>query len=201
MNRAERENIQIEKLVQLAREKSDSAFETLADYYYPAMIAIQRELLNNRVSLSYDDAMQAGKIGLYNAVCHYRNGRNMNFNNFARLCIKREMQSWIRRETRFLYNEQNPVVSLDYTVKDQDDICYVDTIPSDESTPEEKARCQALKNAVFRKIGDDTVDGKIMNYRMQGYSYRDISQLMNVKEKFVDNSLRKSRRKIITLFD
>lgn len=201
MNREEREKIQIEKLVQLAREKSDSAFETLADYYYPAMVAIQRELLNSRVSLSYDDAMQAGKIGLYNAVCHYRNDRNMNFNNFARLCMKREMQSWIRRESRFLYNERTPVVSLDYMVKDQEDICYVDTIPSDESSPEEKARCRDLKNAVFSKIGDDTLDGRIMNYRMQGYSYRDISRLLNVKTKFVDNSLRKSRRKIITLFD
>ena len=201
MNREEREKTHVEMLVQLSREKSDSAFEMLADYYYPAMVAIQRELLNNKVTLSYDDAMQAGKIGLYSAVCHYRNDRNMNFNNFAKLCIKREMQSWIRRESRFLYNERTPVVSLDYLIKDQDDICYVDTIPSDESTPEEKVRCSDLTSEVFRKIGPETIDGKILDYRMQGYSYRDISELMSVKTKFVDNSLRKSRKKVITLFD
>ena len=201
MTREEREQINLELLVDLTREKSDSAFEMLSDYYYPVMMALYREVTNGHSFISRDEALQAGKIGLYNAVCYYRNDRNMNFNNFARLCMKREMQSWIRRESRFLYNERTPVVSLDYMVKDQEDICYVDTIPSDESSPEEKARCRDLKNAVFSKIGDDTLDGRIMNYRMQGYSYRDISRLLNVKTKFVDNSLRKSRRKIITLFD
>ena len=75
---------------------------------------------------------------------------------------------------------------------------YVYSMTWDKST----GLIKTYKTEVYTTVTDSAgVTGKIMNYRMQGYSYRDISQLMNVKEKFVDNSLRKSRRKIITLFD
>ena len=96
MTREEREQINLELLVDLTREKSDSAFEMLSDYYYPVMMALYREVTNGHSFISRDEALQAGKIGLYNAVCYYRNDRNMSFNNFAKLCIRREINAWQR---------------------------------------------------------------------------------------------------------
>lgn len=201
MTREEREQINLELLVNLTREKSDSAFEMLSDYYYPVMAALYREVTNGHSFISRDEAMQAGKIGLYNAVCYYRNDRNMSFNNFAKLCIRREIGAWQRREIRFSYIDDRQIVSLDRIVQDGDEISYMETVESKLPGPDSRVRERELVQDIFGRVGDDSIEGKILKYRMEGYSYQEISDFLAVNKKFVDNSLRKSRKKIVSLFD
>ncbi len=201
MNKQERDNINVYELAEAARNKSDKAFETLSDYYYPVMVALYKEVTNNTISISFDEAMQAGKIGLFNAICYYRDDRNMSFNNFVRLCVRREMQRWVKRELRYSYYDEKPLVSLDYSLNDSDDITYMDTVRSLERSPEEKCRVNTLVESIFNKVPVSTEEGRILNYRLEGYSYDEISSIMSINKKRIDNSLRKSRKKIISLFD
>ncbi|MBQ3374888.1 MAG: sigma-70 family RNA polymerase sigma factor [Erysipelotrichaceae bacterium] len=201
MTREERENINLNLLVDMTRAKSDRAFETLSDYYYPVMVALYQELTQGRSFISRDEAMQAGKIGLYNAVCGYRDDRNMSFNNFAKLCIRREMAAWQRKEMNYCYACERRVVSLDHMVKDADDICYMDTVDSNEPDSEAKNNYRELESDIFRKVPAQSLDGQILKYRIEGYTYKEIADFMTVNPKYIDNSLRKSRKKIISLFD
>ena len=201
MTREEREQINLELLVDLTRQKSDSAFEMLSDYYYPVITALYQEVTNGHSFISRDEAMQAGKIGLYNAVCYYRDDRNMNFNNFAKLCIRREINAWQRKEIRFSYIDDRQIVSLDRIVQDGDEISYMETVESKLPGPDLRVRENELVQDIFTRVGNDSIEGKILKYRMEGYSYQEISDFLEVNKKFVDNSLRKSRKKIVSLFD
>ena len=201
MTREERENINLNLLVDMTRAKSDRAFETLSDYYYPVMVALYQELTQGRCFISRDEAMQAGKIGLYNAVCGYRDDRNMSFNNFAKLCMRREMAAWQRKEMSYCYACERRVVSLDHMVKDGDDICYMDTVDSSEPDAETKNNYKELESDIFRKVPAQSLDGQILKYRIEGYTYKEIADFVTVNPKYIDNSLRKSRKKIISLFD
>ena len=201
MTREEREQVNLELLVNLTREKSDSAFEMLSDYYYPVITAMYQEVSNGKNFISHDEAMQAGKIGLYNAVCYYRDDRNMTFNNFAKLCIRREINAWQRREIRYSYIDDRQIVSLDRIVRDGDEISYMETVESKDPGPEDRVRESELSREIFDRVPGDSVEGRILKYRLEGYSYQEISDLLAVNKKYVDNSLRKSRRKIISLFD
>jgi len=145
--------------------------------------------------------MQAGKIGLYNAVCYYRDDRNMSFNNFAKLCIRREINAWQRKEIRFSYIDDRQIVSLDRIVQDGDEISYMETVESKLPGPDLRVRENELVQDIFTRVGNDSIEGKILKYRMEGYSYQEISDFLEVNKKFVDNSLRKSRKKIVSLFD
>jgi DNA-directed RNA polymerase specialized sigma24 family protein len=86
-------------------------------------------------------------------------------------------------------------------VKDADDICYMDTVDSNEPDSEAKNNYRELESDIFRKVPAQSLDGQILKYRIEGYTYKEIADFMTVNPKYIDNSLRKSRKKIISLFD
>ncbi len=203
-NKTKQENINIDEVVYLARQDNENALKILLEYFQPMFAAMYREVSNSNVPFSYDEAMQAARIGLYNAVCYYRDDRNMAFHNFVRLCVKREIRAWQRKEKNYRYlSGYQPMASLDVRLKDTEGLYYIDTVESNDPSTDPKAviREKELREEIFRLIPRESIDGQILNYRLIGYSYREIADKMGTTVKFVDNSLQRIKKIIAPLFD
>ena len=203
-DKTEKENINIDEVVYLARQDNENALKILLEYFQPMFAAMYKEVNNKSVPFSYDEAMQAARIGLYNALCYYREDRNMAFHNFVRLCVKREIRAWQRREQNYRYlGGYLPMASLDVRLKDTEGLYYIDTVEAPEGTanPESTLREKQLREEIFRLVPLESIDGQILNYRLMGYSYKEIADKIGTNVKFVDNSLQRIKKIIAPLFD
>jgi RNA polymerase sigma factor (sigma-70 family) len=187
------------QLLMLARQRQDEAFARLFAMFTPMILGIYRDTHSAYDTLTPDEAMEAGRLGIFNAVFHYREDRDMAFHNFVRLCVTRELRLWQRREYNFHYANSQPVISLDYTLKDTEGLYYADVMakaPEAVYDPAQVAGNKLRLEQIFSVYRPSSLEGRILAMRCEGYSYREISQRTGLTTKNIDNLLLKVRRKI-----
>ncbi len=187
------------ELVIKARQGDDAALEKLMKKFMPLFQKIYRKMASFYDSSHYDDAMQAGRIGLYKAVFFYREDKNMAFHNFVSICVEREMRSWQKKEITNYYIEEKPILSLDYAVREDDETYLVDMVSRNElDDPHTIAFNRIQLEDIFREYDPQkSIEGKILYMKMEGYSYREIAECTGVGVKDVDNILHKIRKNLM----
>lgn len=180
-----------------ARQGDEQALEELISKFTPLFKRIYKEISAFYDRSHYDDAVQAGRIGLYKAIYFFREDKNMAFHNFVRLCALREIRNWQKSELSHYYIDEQPILSLDYMVRENDDTYLVDMISSDVGNPETISLNRIKLEKIFEEYDPDkSLDGKVLKMRMEGYSYKEIADACNISSKDVDNILHKIRKKI-----
>ena len=186
------------ELACLARQDDETALEELINIFMPMFKRLYREISTFYDNFHYDDALQAGRIGLFKAIYFYREDKNMAFHNFVHLCALREMRSWQKSEMSHYYIDQKPILSLDYIIREEDETYLVDLISKDDYDNPEVISMNRMKlENIFKTYDPDkTVEGKVLKMKMEGYSYKEIAEAVNISSKDVDNILHKIRKKI-----
>ncbi|MBR2791834.1 MAG: sigma-70 family RNA polymerase sigma factor [Erysipelotrichaceae bacterium] len=181
-----------------ARQNNQEAMEKLVDRFMPAFKKMYKDVSVLRDDYHYDDAIQAAMVGLYKAVHYYREDKNMAFHNFVTLCSLREMKSWQKKELNSYYIESQPLLSLDYALKEDEDAYLVDMVSrNDMDDPAEITRNRLTLESIFRQYDpQNTVEGKVLLLKMKGFSYKEISEKLGLRVKDVDNILLKIRKNI-----
>ena len=198
------ENTDIETAMYMARQDNEDALQALMDYFQPMFIAMYREVTHVSVPFSVDEALQASRIGLYNAISYYRDDRKMAFHNFVRLCVKREIKAWQRKEKNYRYTGGLiPMVSLDVRMRDTEELYYIENVeaPPGSADPALIIRGEQMRDEVFQVVPPDSLDGMVLIYRMMGYSYKEIAEKIGTNIKFVDNSIQRIKKIVAPLFD
>lgn len=191
------------ELLYLSREKDEEAFNMLLELYRPMFYKIYKEVHSRGDTFRIDDAMQAAAIGLYHAIYYYREDKNMAFHNFVNLCVTREMQAWRRKEITSNYLGTGAVLSLDYVLKDSENIQYQDLNLHFErkDNVEVIAMTRCIIDEIFKIYPKNSTEGQLLILRMRGFSYNDISEKLNMTAKQVDNCYQKIKKKLKHLFD
>ena len=181
-----------------ARQDNQEAMEMLVERFMPAFKKMYRDVSVLKDDYHYDDAIQAAMVGLYKAVHYYREDKNMAFHNFVTLCSTREMKAWQKKELNSYYVDSQPILSLDYTLREDEDGYLVDMVSRNElDDPEDITRNRMELERIFRQYDPEkTVEGKILLMKMKGYSYKEIAEALKLKIKDVDNILLKIRKNI-----
>ncbi len=128
----------------------------------------------------------------------------MAFHNFVSLCVSREMKAWRRKEINSGYIDDQPILSLDYELKDADGISFYDTVGNRGSRNDVEAivRSNVERERIFSVYDPETTpEGKVLFMRQQGYSYREIARRLSISEKTVDNLYQKARKNLKGQFD
>ncbi len=191
------------ELLYLARQNDEEAFKQLLELYTPMFYSLYKEVHRFGDTFTSEDALQAGSIALNHAIYCYREDKDMAFHNFVRMCAKREMQSWRKREMANTYFNNEPVLSLDYELRDSNGLKYLDAtiVNSRKDDVSIVATSQCIIDSIFKLYPKDTAEGKILSLRLQGYSYREISRILNISTKRVDNIYNRLKKKLRYLFD
>lgn len=190
-----------EELVLLA-QKGDSNAELEVFSHY-------RNLLR-KVCRSYfliggdsDDLMQEGMIGLYKAIKSYSKDKNVSFAAYAGLCVKRQIQTAIKKansQKNLILSTAIPLTTQD-KFDDEEDGSPEIIIPSPEQAADDKMIYEETMSETADLIKQrlSKMELQVLVEYLNGFSYKEISTQTGLTEKSIDNALSRIKKKLSIL--
>lgn len=149
-----------------------------------------------------EDLVQEGMIGLYKAINGYSGHKETTFKTFAIICIKHQIQTAIKKANTNKHKPLSSAVSFQ-SFSNGKTTESLDFLPMElvlDSTPAEKVidkeNFEILKNII--KTNLSTMEYRVLKLYLQGYSYNEISNNLNISNKSIDNSLSRIKSKLKT---
>lgn len=142
-----------------------------------------------------EDLVQEGRLGLYKAVKTF-NGSS-SFKTYAYTCVKSSVLSALRKSGARKRAADTGAISLT-GITDTGDEEKNPIISDSDSNPEtkyiNKESAKELSNRIMFSLSDS--ERKILLMRLDGYSYKEISDLTGKNLKSVDNTVQRIRKKL-----
>ncbi len=195
MNKVELKSFSDEKLAILAQQKDENAIDELFDRYkYIASAVAHSYFLNGGDS---EDLLQEGLFAIFKAITSF-NGKS-SFKTYVYTCVKNRIFNVIKSSNRYKNQPLNNYLSLSGSFDNDNDTDKTEIIVDKHFGPEEiyinaeaESELKSIINEVLSKF-----EYEILVYYLKGYSYREISEKVDKKEKAIDNAIQRIRRKII----
>lgn len=134
--------------------------------------------------LEFDDAVQEGLIGLFRAIEQYDKTKGASFATYANVCIRNAIFAAYKAANRRKHAPLNQSVP----------------IPAGQSTPgpEEDAILHELFSSTMEKLKTrlSPFEKQVLQYHIQGLSYKEIAYKVGKSPKAIDNALARLRRKL-----
>ena len=185
----------INQLILKAQQGDEIAMENIVNLFRAKVTAISREYF--LVGAGFDDIIQEGMIGLFKAVYSYNAQKNHNFGSYASLCIERQIQTAIKNANRLKNNPLNsyvPISQFDDRNDDEEKLKLV--LVDDDSNIEQNYINKELNTVVMSKVKALLTDEqfKLLKMFLNGKSYIEMAQALNISTKQVDNNLQAIKR-------
>ena len=141
-----------------------------------------------------DDLLQEGNIGLMGAISAY-NGKS-SFKTFATLCIRRNVDTAIKRSTSDKNKPLFDYLSLTNGGEEEPDPSIM--VDPNAKSPEAEIIANESQSELFETLKKTLSDleEKIFELYIKGFSYKEIGKKLNITAKTVDNALKRIRFKI-----
>lgn len=189
------------ELIYQVRENDEVAYGILIEKYSHLISMIAKKYLkrNKNIGLEFDDLYQAGMLGVIKALNDF-NANDTIFYTYASLCAKREMDKIIKTQKRKKIMILNDSISLNKSI-DRDSNCFIeDLIPSKYDLEKEFEYDYTFNKLMNAKYDLELIDSSIFELKMNGFSTREIANLLELTYKVVDYRMRKIRKKIINYY-
>lgn len=188
------------ELYYLVSENNEDAKDIFFEKYENIIKMKAVKYKNYAESLGYDfnDILQEGRLGFSNAINDFKEQKNVQFYTFANLCIDRQLASFIRNISREKHKVLNNSVSLDATINSIGRPLK-EVLLDDKNIDPEVSFIEAEEKAeLFKKIEETltTVEKDVFDLRVQGFSYKEISNLLGITPKAVDGAISRIKNKI-----
>ena len=192
------------EILYLINDDNEMAYGIIFSKYKPIISHFARELRNKfyNIGVEYDDLYQEGMIGLNEAIKKYNTNNSNTFYTLAILCIKREMQRLIIHSTR----GKNILLN---NAKSIDDFIFDNGLTLEETIYDERQIIDFyLKESNFYeyflniKYKLNVRYMPIFELKINGFSNTEISILLDIPYKRVDNALyniKKCIKKILNI--
>lgn len=191
-----------EELVIAAQNGSEEALERILKLYQGFLRYItQKYFLKDG---DQQDLLQEAAIGLLEAINAYDSTTNVKFRNFAFLCIKRELDSVVSRSNRKKRQVLNNAIPI-YSYVDEENERYGSDyysgdnfLKSEEGTPETEIIAREGVNELIEFLRSELTDleMKVLYLRINGRSYKEITEVLQIQVKAVDNAIQRIRKKV-----
>ena len=182
--------LEVDDLILKAQQGDENAMESIVNLFRAKVTAISREYF--LVGAGLDDIIQEGMIGLFKAVYVYNPQKNHNFGSFATLCIERQIQTAIKNANRKKNSPLNSYVSISqFDDRDDDEENIKLVLADDDSDIEQNYINKELNVVVMSKVKSLLTDDqfKLLKMFLNGKSYVEMAEAMNVSTKQIDNNL------------
>lgn len=180
------------ELVSLAQENNDDAIDLLHKKYKKLIYNKSKKTyycLRNR-GLELSDVIQEAMIGFEEAIRGYNQDDNALFYTFAMLCVDRQLKSLVLKHNRDKHKFLNEAITLD-----NDDDLY--NMLSNDITPETEFFSKEEANDMYNKLKDCLTEFEelVFELKIQGCSYKEISEILDVDSKDIYNAVSRIRVK------
>ncbi len=192
------EDMSDEEILEHIEKNEKYAIDALMDRYKDVVKIKARAYF--LVGADTDDVIQEGMIGLYKAVRDYNPERENLFKTFADVCINRQMISAIKAATRNKHTPLNNYISLNSMEKEgeTEDLTLIDIIVKESTEPEkmliDKENTKHIHEQIQNNLSD--LEKKVLKLYMNGMKYADISEMLIISPKSIDNALQRIKSKL-----
>lgn len=194
--------IKEDTVIALAQQGDEQAMEFLLKKY--------QGLLNYICDKYYlkdgekDDLMQEAMIGFVQGVKSFKPESGKQFKNFAYLCVKRELDSCIKRSTRkkhMILNEALPMAACnenDEQSEDKSAYLIERDVTGKIVSPENTVVARESYSEIMDKITAvlSKMELNVLLMRVMGMSYNEITLALQLENKSVDNAVQRIRKKV-----
>ena len=185
-----------EELALQAKLGDEKAENILLEQYKSLVVKIARSyfILGGEM----EDIVQEGMIGLYKAIKGYDNKKNASFKTFATMCIKHQIQSAIKKANAKKNAPLSNSVSLQSFSENSDDEDFLPVNLIFQISPDEKIINREEYKTLLKNIKKmlSNKEMKVLKLYLKGYTYKEISNILKISEKSIDNSLSRIKTKL-----
>lgn len=182
------------ELLHYVSENIEEANDIVMDKYYPfvqSIVGKMKKYVQN-CGLDENDLIQEGMVGLNDAISTFSEHEDTTFYTYAKYCIERKIISAIvkaHRKKHKILNESlsydNPSVILDKVSQDKLNDPLNIIISSDTESK--------LEKSIRAKLTD--MEKEIFDLMISGFNIKEISEMLNMEYKSVDNAIQRIRNK------
>lgn len=183
------------ELVFLAQEKDEIASEMLYSKY--------EDFINNKAKKNYyilkkyglelEDIKQEVIIGFEKAINDFDQDNEACFFTFANMCVDRHLHTIMKKYTGY----RNKILNDAFCIDEDDEYSLLDIV-GDNNTPEYCLFEKDDADNLFNKIDNELTfsESIVFKLKLDGYDYKEISDVLDVKIKSVYNYIRKIKLKV-----
>lgn len=187
MHKIEKKSLTDEELALLAAAGDDESMACLISKITPVAKAKASDFAKARIP--DEDLVQEGMLGFLDAVKSYDPSRNVPFRSFAETCINNRIVSAVRLN----YNNKNAALSSALSFED-DDSDMRDANSDPALIISEKDESEYLNNLLNSGLSE--LERKVVHLRLKNLSYSQISKILGINEKSIDNALQRIKKKM-----
>lgn len=186
------------ELINKAKLGNEDAISTIIEEYrrYVCMNAKSFNLI--KYDGEEEDLIQEGYIGLFKAIKNYNPSKKASFSTYAWICIRNTMISALNKA-----KTQKNIILTDALLESKDDSDDSKKILENyakaplSSNPEDIILTREKQINLEKYIENNFSDfeKEVCKYMIAGYSYREISRIMNKEIKKIDNAIQRIRKK------
>lgn len=182
------------ELIYQIKESDETAYSTLLDKYKPLVNKLASEYLskNKNIGIDFDDLYQEGIYALSVALKDYNQDISL-FYTYVNICIKREMEKFIKYNRRYKHMVLNDAISLDIAINNEEDTFLKEFIPSKEKVEDMVEFNDLYQKVLLHKYNLKFPESLILELKINQFSNKEISELLDIPYKKVDNCLKKIR--------
>lgn len=175
------------EVISMIREDDEDSRNIMYQKYLPVIKKCASKYLDGvkRHGIEFDDLVQEGWLALESAICSYKESYDVLFYTFAKVCIESHIHSFCKRlETRKNYVLDNALYDEDFSV-------IADNSMAPEAFLRERIAEEDFKN--FKNLFD-IKDSVVFELRYNGFSYNEISRLLDIPISTIDGRMYKIRK-------
>ncbi len=191
-------NLQVfsdEELCSMTLDGNDCAFsELFLRYSNLIMLKISSYYKSN---VDIDDLFQEGVLGLLNAAKSYNTQKGASFKTYASICIERKIINLNKSLGKSKVFAKNNLLYC----KDDDFHVLKESSGCQSQNPEDLvigSESLCIKKEKIRKLLSK-LEYNVLSLYLSGHNYSEISEILSVSSKCVDNALQRIRKKLIVL--
>jgi len=198
-----------ETLVALAQKGDESSINELLNKYKPLVTIISRKYF--LVSAQQSDLVQEGMIGLFKAYRSYNFSSPTMFKTYASVCIKRQIQTALEKNSRQKSKPLNAYLSINNQGKillssatddgDSEDDETGFYLEENSLSPEESVIFREKLTEIAGKINValSSYERRVLKFFMSGMNYVEIAEKLEKEPKSIDNALSRIKMKLKSL--
>jgi len=191
-------NVNDYELVYQIRENDEIAYNVLFDKYSFIVnkLAYEYYLKNKNIGIEYEELCQEGFYAIAMALKDYNQDSSL-FYTYVSICVKREMERLIkfyRRNKQMILNDS---ISINTTIGNDDSLFLEDVISSGISSEDvfmSEYRYEKLQMYKHELAFEESL---VYELKFNKFSNKEISALLDLPYKKVDNYLRKIKALVL----
>lgn len=186
------------ELLYLIKEENEDAKEMFFEKYKPIVEIKANKIYNLYPNYGYDinDLIQEGMLALNEAINTYSEEKDVKFNTYANVVIERHLLSFVRKFSSQKHKLLNSSVSID--AENNEGRILLEILNDNSTNPEHSFITEEEQRELKEKMKERLTDREreVFDLRFEGFSYQEISRLLNISVKSVDGTISRIKQKL-----